>query len=294
MKLLIFGSKGWIGRQFCEYLDNNNILYIESDSRADNEKDVEKEINEYKPTNIVSFIGRTYGGTFNTIDYLEQPGKLVDNIRDNLYAPMILSILCERYNIHYTYMGTGCIFEYCAGEAGEAGEAGDAKKREDDVPNFFGSSYSIVKGYTDRLQHMYSKNTLNLRIRMPIVNYDHDRNFITKITKYEYVCSVANSMTVLPDMFPVIADMIKKNVAGTFNLCNKGAITHNEILELYKMHVDNNFTWKNFSIEEQNKVLLSKRSNIELSTEKLYELYPNIPDIRTSIENCMITYSRLL
>ena len=291
MKLLIFGSRGWIGRQFCEYLDNNNILYIESDSRADNEKDVEKEINEYKPTNIVSFIGRTYGGTFNTIDYLEQPGKLVDNIRDNLYAPMILSILCERYNIHYTYMGTGCIFEYGGDDADGAGEA---KKHEDDVPNFFGSSYSIVKGYTDRLQHMYSKNTLNLRIRMPIVNYDHDRNFITKITKYEYVCSVANSMTVLPDMFPVIADMIKKNVAGTFNLCNKGAITHNEILELYKTHVDNNFTWKNFSIEEQNKVLLSKRSNIELSTEKLYELYPNIPDIRTSIENCMITYSRLL
>ena len=289
MKLLIFGSKGWIGRQFCEYLDNNNILYIESDSRADNEKDVEKEINEYKPTNIVSFIGRTYGGTFNTIDYLEQPGKLVDNIRDNLYAPIILSILCERYNIHYTYMGTGCIFEYGGCEVGD-----DEKKHEDDLPNFFGSSYSIVKGYTDRLQHMYSNNTLNLRIRMPIVNYDHDRNFITKITKYEYVCSVANSMTVLPDMFPVIVDMIKKNVTGTFNLCNKGAITHNEILELYKTHVDNNFTWKNFSIEEQNKVLLSKRSNIELSTEKLYELYPNIPDIRTSIENCMITYSRLL
>jgi len=285
MKLLIFGSRGWIGRQFCEYLDNNNILYIESDSRADNEKDVEKEINEYKPTNIVSFIGRTYGGTFNTIDYLEQPGKLVDNIRDNLYAPMILSILCERYNIHYTYMGTGCIFEYCGD---------DDKKCEDDVPNFFGSSYSIVKGYTDRLQHMYSDNTLNLRIRMPIVNYEHDRNFITKITKYEYVCSVANSMTVLSDMYPVIADMIKKNVTGTFNLCNKGAITHNEILELYKKHVDNNFTWKNFSVEEQNKVLLSKRSNIELSTEKLYELYPNIPDIRTSIEKCMITYSLLL
>jgi 3,5-epimerase/4-reductase len=287
MKLLIFGSRGWIGRQFCEYLDNNNILYIESDSRADNEKDVEKEINEYKPTNLISFIGRTYGGTFNTIDYLEQPGKLVENIRDNLYAPIILSILCERYNIHYTYMGTGCIFEY-------DGDASDEKKREDDVPNFFGSSYSIVKGYTDRLQHMYSNNTLNLRIRMPIVNYDHDRNFITKITKYEYVCSVANSMTVLPDMFPVIVDMIKKNVTGTFNLCNKGVITHNEILELYKTHVDNNFTWKNFSIEEQNKVLLSKRSNIELSTEKLYELYPNIPDIRTSIENCMITYSCLL
>lgn len=285
MKLLIFGSKGWIGRQFCEYLDENNILYIESDSRADNEKDVEKEINEYKPTHIISFIGRTYGDNFNTIDYLEQPGKLVENIRDNLYAPIILSILCERYNIHYTYMGTGCIFEY---------NDEDKKNNEDDLPNFFGSSYSIVKGYTDRLQHMYSKNTLNLRIRMPIINYDHDRNFITKITNYEYVCSVRNSMTVLHDMYPIMLDMIKKNITGTFNMCNKGAITHNEILELYKTHVDNDFTWNNFTIEEQNKRLLSKRSNIELSTEKLYELYPNIPDIKTSIERCMISYAKLI
>jgi dTDP-4-dehydrorhamnose reductase len=285
MKLLIFGSKGWIGRQFCEYLDENNILYIESDSRADNEKDVEKELLEHLPSNIISLIGRTYGENFNTIDYLEQPGKLVENIRDNLYAPIILSILCERYNIHYTYMGTGCIFEY-----NDEGK----KNNEEDLPNFFGSSYSIVKGYTDRLQHMYSKNTLNLRIRMPIINYDHDRNFITKITNYEYVCSVPNSMTVLHDMYPIMLDMIKKNITGTFNMCNKGAITHNEILELYKTHVDNNFTWKNFTIEEQNKRLLSKRSNIELSTDKLYELYPNIPDIKTSIEKCMISYAKLL
>ena len=285
MKILFFGSKGWIGRQFCEYLNENNILYIESDLRADNEKDVEKEIKEYNPTHIISFIGRTYGDNFNTIDYLEQPGKLVENIRDNLYAPIILSILCERYNIHYTYMGTGCIFEY---------NISGKKNSEEDAPNFFGSSYSIVKGYTDRLQHMYSKNTLNLRIRMPIINYDHDRNFITKITNYEYICSVPNSMTVLHDMYPIILDMIKKNITGTFNMCNKGVITHNEILELYKTHVDNDFTWKNFTIEEQNKILLSKRSNIELSTEKLYDLYPNIPDIKTSIEKCMISYAKLL
>jgi 3,5-epimerase/4-reductase len=285
MNILFFGSKGWIGRQFCEYLNENNILYIESDLRADNEKDVEKEIKEYNPTHIISFIGRTYGDNFNTIDYLEQPGKLVENIRDNLYAPIILSILCERYNIHYTYMGTGCIFEY---------NISGKKNSEEDAPNFFGSSYSIVKGYTDRLQHMYSKNTLNLRIRMPIINYDHERNFITKITNYEYVCSVPNSMTVLHDMYPIILDMIKKNITGTFNMCNKGVISHNEILELYKTHVDNDFTWKNFTIEEQNKILLSKRSNIELSTEKLYELYPNIPDIKTSIEKCMISYAKLL
>jgi 3,5-epimerase/4-reductase len=129
---------------------------------------------------------------------------------------------------------------------------------------------------------------------MPIVNYDHGRNFITKITKYENVCSVANSMTVLEDMYPVILDMIRNNTTGTFNMCNKGVITHNEILELYKEYVDSSFKWKNFSIEEQNKILLSKRSNIELSSKKLYELYPNIPDIKTSIDNCLKNYSKLM
>jgi len=290
MKILFFGSRGWIGKQFCEYLTKNNINYIETDIRADNEKDVEKEIIALNPTHIISFIGRTHGENYNTIDYLEQPGKLVDNIRDNLYAPLILSILCKKYNIHYTYMGTGCIFEYNKDIAENILEDIDEEKS----PNFYGSSYSIVKGYTDRLQHMFSENTLNLRIRMPIVNYDHDRNFITKITKYEYICSNPNSMTVLDDMYPVILDMIKNNITGTFNMCNKGVITHNEILELYREYVDSSFTWKNFSIEEQNKILLSKRSNIELSSKKLYDLYPNIPDIKTSIDNCLKNYSKLM
>jgi len=285
MIILFFGSKGWIGKQFGHYLNNNGITYIGSNVRADDEKAVEEEIKLYLPTHIISFIGRTHGGIeYNTIDYLELPGKLTDNIRDNLYSPVILSILCERYNIHYTYLGTGCIFS----------NDNPTKTRidDDELPNFFGSSYSIVKGFTDRLQHMYSKNTLNLRIRMPIVNFKHNRNFLSKIFKYDKICSMPNSMTVLDDMFPVIMDMIIKNTTGTFNLVNKGLITHNEILEMYREHKDSSFTWKNFSVEEQNAILLSKRSNTQLSTDKLYSLYPDIPDIKRSVENCIKQYNR--
>ena len=282
MKILFFGSRGWIGKQFGDYLNNNGITYIGTDVRADDEKAVEEEIKLYSPTHIISFIGRTHGKENNTVDYLELPGKLPDNIRDNLYSPLILSILCERYNIHYTYLGTGCLFS-----------CDDPTKTyidDDEKPNFFGSSYSIVKGFTDRLQHMYAKNTLNLRIRMPIVNYKHLRNFLSKIINYEKICSMPNSMTVLEDMFPVIMDMIIKNTTGTFNLVNKGIISHNEILEMYKENIDKSFVWKNFSIEEQNIILLSKRTNTQLSTDKLYSLYPDIPDIKTSVEKCIKEY----
>ena len=282
MKILFFGSKGWIGQQFGYYLNKNGITYISTDIRADDEKAVEEEIKLYSPTHIISFIGRTHGGGYNTIDYLELSGKLKDNIRDNLYSPLVLSILCERHNIHYTYLGTGCIFS--------SDDPTTTSIDDDALPNFFGSSYSIVKGFTDRLQHMYSKNTLNLRIRMPIVNYEHNRNFLSKIFKYDKICSMPNSMTVLEDMFPVIMDMMLKNTTGTFNLVNRGVITHNEILEMYKEHQEPSFTWKNFSVEEQNSVLLSKRSNTQLSNEKLYSLYPDIPDIKTSVEKCVIQY----
>lgn len=284
MKILFFGSKGWIGTQFGFFLNKNGITYISTDVRADDEKAVEEEIKLYSPTHIISFIGRTHGGEYNTIDYLELSGKLKDNIRDNLYSPIILSILCERYNIHYTYLGTGCIFS--------SDDPTTTSIDDDALPNFFGSSYSTVKGFTDRLQHMYSKNTLNLRIRMPIVNYEHNRNFLSKIFKYEKICSMPNSMTVLEDMFPVIMDMMIKNTTGTFNLVNKRLITHNEILEMYKEHIDPSFVWKNFSVEEQNSVLLSKRSNTQLSNDKLYSLYPDIPDIKTSVEKCVIQYHK--
>lgn len=284
MKILFFGSRGWIGKQFGDYLNSHGITYISTDVRADDEKAVEEEIKLYSPTHIISFIGRTHGGEYNTIDYLELPGKLKDNLRDNLYSPVILSILCERYDIHYTYLGTGCIFS--------SDDPTTTSIDDDEKPDFFGSSYSIVKGFTDRLQHLYSKNTLNLRIRMPIVNFQHDRNFLSKIFKYSKICSMPNSMTVLEDMFPVIMDMIQNKTTGTFNLVNKGLITHNEILEMYKEHIDKGFTWENFNVEEQNAILLSKRSNTQLSTDKLYSLYPDIPDIKTSVEKCITGYHR--
>ena len=104
---------------------------------------------------------------------------------------------------------------------------------------------------------------------MPIVNFNHPRNFITKITNYEKVCSIENSMTYLPELLPIALDLSKKRHQGTINLTNPGTISHNEILEMYKELLDNSFEWKNFTIMEQDNLLLSGRSNNKLNTEKL-------------------------
>ena len=96
-KILVFGANGWIGGKVFSLLSKmDNIKVYKAESRADDTSSVEKEIQQYNGeiTHIMSFIGRTHGtyeGTkITTIDYLEKPGKLLDNIRDNLFSPLSL------------------------------------------------------------------------------------------------------------------------------------------------------------------------------------------------------------
>lgn len=287
MKVLIYGCKGWIGNMFINILNKMNIMYIEGKARADSIEMVSIEVENIQPTHIISFIGRTHGEGCTTIDYLEQKDKLYENIRDNLYGPYILAYVSAQYNIHYTYLGTGCIFKY-----DEEHPFGLEKNgfNEDSTPNFFGSSYSVVKGFTDMMMHTMP-HVLNLRIRMPITNIDNPRNFITKIKTYKKICSIPNSMTVLTELLPYVFDMMKNNITGTINLTNPGLISHNEILEMYKELVDPTFTWENFTIEEQREILKADRSNNYLDTSKLTTMYPNIMNIKESIRLCLLKYN---
>lgn len=42
-----------------------------------------------------------------------------------------------------------------------------------------------------------------------------------------------------------------------------------QILELYKEYIDPEFTWANFSVEEQAKVIVAPRSNNLLDTKRV-------------------------
>jgi 3,5-epimerase/4-reductase len=295
-RFLLFGANGWIGSKVYNLLINQGYTVVKATSRADDSNAIVKEISNLRNiTHVMSFIGRTHGvyesEEISTIDYLEKPGKLVENIKDNLYAPTILAFICKKYNIHFTYLGTGCIFDY-----DEDHPYGDENSgfKEEDKPNFFGSSYSIVKGYTDRIFHeLFNEDTLNVRIRMPITSEISPRNFITKILKYKKICSIPNSMTVLDNLLPVLIQYAVEYKTGTVNLCNPGLISHNEILEMYKEIVDPSFTWSNFTIEEQNEILASKRSNnclntIILETHNLSNKELNIKPIKEAVRDTII------
>lgn len=253
MKWLVYGRQGWIGSYFCDELIKKHpeITILAPRSRADHLEGVRRDLDELQPDRVLLFIGRTSGPGVNTIDYLEQPGRLVENLRDNLFAPLVVMKLAQERKIHCTYLGTGCIFSY--------EQPDDPPFTVGAKPNFTGSSYSTVKGTTDQLTQLFP-NVLNVRIRMPIMGRDHPRNFISKIIRYPRICNTLNSMTVLEDAVPVLISQVILGRTGTVNLVNPGPTDHVSILELYRKYVDPNHHYTLMTEEQQDQLLRAQRS----------------------------------
>jgi 3,5-epimerase/4-reductase len=128
------------------------------------------------------------------------------------------------------------------------------------------------------------ENVCTLRVRMPISSdLSNPRNFITKITRYDKVVNIPNSMTILDELLPISIEMAKRNLTGIWNFTNPGAVSHNEILEMYRDYIDPSFSWKNFNLEEQAKVIVAPRSNNELNCTKLKSEFPELMSIKGSL-----------
>jgi len=272
---LVFGKNGWIGGIVIEMLKSQGKTVYAADSRTENRESVLKEIEQYKATHVINAAGVT--GRPN-VDWCEDHKQ--ETIRANVIGTLNVADICAQKGIHHLLYATGCIFEY-----DDQHTIGGQGFLETDSPNFHGSYYSHTKAMVEDMLKIYP-TTCVLRVRMPISDDLSGRNFITKIVKYEKVVNVPNSMTVLTDLLPISLIMSERKLTGIYNFCNPGAISHNEILDLYKKHIDPNYTYQNFSLEEQAKILKAGRSNNTLDHTKLVSALPDIkiPEIHESME----------
>lgn len=271
---LVFGGKtGWIGQKLVTILREQNHVAVCAESRLENRESIEREITLIQPDYIINLAGVT--GTPN-VDWCESHQETT--IRSNILGALNIVDIGFLHGIHVTNFGTGCIYQY-----DDAHPLGSGLGfTEQDPPNFTGSFYSKTKSMLDALLLSYP-NVLNLRLRMPISTDLHPRNFITKITKYQKVINIPNSMSILDDLLPISIEMTLRGLKGNYNFTNPGTISHNEILALYKEYIDPSFTWTNFTVEEQNAILKAPRSNNELDVSKLLNEFPDLPPIQDSI-----------
>lgn len=280
-KVLVFGGKtGWIGGMMVDMVKKEDGIEVAAaESRIENREQVAKELDTFKPTHVLMSAGIT--GRPN-IDWCED--HKAETIRTNVIGTLNLADLCMERNIHCTVYATGCIFKY--DDAHPLGSGIGFK--EEDKPNFAESWYSETKGYMEQMLKVYP-NCLILRVRMPISDDLFHRNFVTKIAKYERIVNIPNSMTVLTEMLPASLAMAKAGLTGVYNFTNPGVISHNEVMDLYIKYIDSTYTYTNFTVDEQAKILKAGRSNNELDTTKLMADMPEgvvLNDIKTAVELC--------
>jgi len=92
-----------------------------------------------------------------------------------------------------------------------------------------------------------------------------------------------NNMTILDELLPISIEMAKRNLRGIWNFTNPGVVSHNEILEMYRQYIKLGFSWKNFTLEEQAKVIIAPWSNNELDASKLQGEFPEVLPIKESL-----------
>ncbi len=291
MKWLLFGGNGWIAGHIKRYLEMVQEEVVSTTRHFDYLDDLQEYIERVNPDRIVCAIGKTSGPGFTTIDYLEQKGKLAENLESNLLLPVWIA---QSSKVPMLYFGTGCIYEFNGFHTEEERKG----FFETDAPNFTGSSYSCVKRTTDLLMQGF-RHVLNARIRMPITLESCPKDFITKILTYTKITSIRNSMTVLEDILPrLLAIVYEGRELGTYNAVNPGPMTHKEILDLFGRD-PNTYTLE--SLEEQNQRLLSRRSNnileciklrgtcsrLQVSTQEKFSIDENIPVLCESLVRIM-------
>jgi 3,5-epimerase/4-reductase len=281
LRVLIWGHTGWIGGQLLKLLPPTHWIVMKASSRLQDVGAVETELKAYMPDRVILCAGLT--GRPN-VDWCEDHKEETANV--NVHGTISIVQACHRLGIHICNFATGCIFEYDSEHP-----IGGKGFTEDDAPNFRGSFYSVTKTEAE-LATRNLPNHLLLRVRMPITADTSPRCFLTKISNYQGIVSVPNSMTILPDLLPLAVEMIRCGDTGVYNFVNPGPVSHSALLDAYRDIVDPLFTYTVISMEEHDSTrVVAKRSNNALDTTKLQKRFPGVV-IPTALDSIRLLFMK--
>jgi dTDP-4-dehydrorhamnose reductase len=198
----------------------------------------------------------------------------------NTVLPLRISNVCKKLDKEFIQISSGCIY------------TGYEKHfTEDDTPNF--GLYDVSSFYS-KSKHAFE--TLNnygctIRIRMPFVGELVDRNYITKLLKYDNIIDYRNSKTSILDLARFVEHIITSNTntskIGCINFVNPDAMNTQEFIYTLKQFNIENPKWKIVPIDEID--IKAPRSNCVLSIDKLNSMFPDfmLPTEATALRNVL-------
>ena len=269
MKVLIFGSQGYLGQQFLELYPDA----VATDADIADPSQVATALDTHTPDVVINAAGKT--GRPN-IDWCEDNRE--ETVRANVTGPLVLLDECAKRNVYWVHLSSGCIYQ------------GDNEGRgftEADAPNFTGSFYSRTKALCDQLLKEFEEQILILRLRMPFDGTDNPRSLLNKLRQYPRVLDVQNSITYLPEFMSAAKQLIETKETGLFNVTNPGTVSPYQMMEMYKEIVDPSHTFDRLLQDSASEVTKVARSNCVLSSEKLMQKGVQLSPIKDVVTLCL-------
>ncbi|GFZ08211.1 rhamnose biosynthesis 3 [Actinidia rufa] len=243
LKFLIYGKTDWIGGLLGKLCNEDGIEFEYGRARLENRSSIVEDVRRVRPSHVFNAAGVT--GRPN-VDWCET--HKVETIRTNVVGTLTLADVCKEQGLIMVNFATGCIFEYDEKHPPGSGVG----FKEDDKPNFTGSFYSKTKAMVEELLREY-ENVCTLR-------HDRARRAPTNLHRNG-----------------------KEKFDRDMELHQSRSDKPQWILEMYRDHMDPEFKWVNFDLEEQAKVIVAPRSNNEMDSSKLKNEFPNLLGIKDSI-----------
>ncbi len=268
MSVLVLG-KGFV---------SDHLNYSKFTDKITTYEDICKIIDIYRPDTIINCIGKT--GRPN-IDQCELQKK--ETFFLNTTIPSLIAQACLEHSIHFINIGSGCIYY---GDSPNFIDNKDTGWKETDFANPI--SYYSKSKYASDLILGDLDNTTVLRIRMPVSYINTERNFINKISKYDKLINILNSITFMEDFIDCIEWTINNKITGIYNVVNPQPLTAVDVIEEYNKYKKHNYTI--ITESELDNLVLAKRSNCFLNTEKLNKSGFFMTDSKIALEKCMKKY----
>ncbi len=272
MKILVYGSKGYLGAEFLRLFPGA----IAASARIADASTVAAELDRTQPDVVINAAGKT--GRPN-VDWCED--HKLETIESNVTGPLVLLKECGERKIYWVHLSSGCIYQ---------GDNGGKGFSEDDPPNFSGSFYSRSKAWADQILREFP--VLTLRLRMPFDTSENPRSLLTKIAKYDRVLDAPNSITYLPDFLRAAGALIERRRTGVYNVVNPGRTSPYRIMERYRELVDSSHTFERLTLEDLPEVAKAGRSNCVLSTAKLEGEGMRLRPIEEAIEEALFAWAK--
>jgi UDP-glucose 4,6-dehydratase len=251
--ILLLGATGYIGQAFADELRRRGQLFVPLTRKALDYTNFDflfDYIRKIKPEFLINAAG--YTGRPN-VDGCETARR--DAVQANTLFPQMVARVCFMTNTPWGHVSSGCI--YSGAKVVHDGrvrvEKDLARPRlrrlfdehperfrgftETDEPNFSFRSppCSFYSGTKALAEEVIAKtgNSYLWRLRIPFDEFDHPRNFLTKLQRYSKVYDNVNSLSHRGDFVRACLDLWERRAPfGTYNITNSGAVATRLVVQL--------------------------------------------------------------